>query len=29
MDKDYLEASFSGPIRSAGTTASCVVLNFN
>jgi DNA polymerase II large subunit len=24
--KDYLEASFSGPIRSAGTTASCVVL---
>jgi DNA polymerase II large subunit len=25
-DKEYLEASFSGPIRSAGTTASCVVL---
>lgn len=24
--KDYIEASFSGPIRSAGTTASCVVL---
>jgi DNA polymerase II large subunit len=24
--KEYLEASFSGPIRSAGTTASCVVL---
>lgn len=24
--KDYLEASFSGPIRSAGTTASCIVL---
>jgi len=24
--KDYLQASFSGPIRSAGTTASCVVL---
>lgn len=24
--KDYLEASFSGPIRSAGTTASCLVL---
>jgi len=24
--KDYFEASFSGPIRSAGTTASCVVL---
>ncbi|MGY4884716.1 MAG: DNA polymerase II large subunit [Nanobdellota archaeon] len=24
--KDYLEASFSGPVRSAGTTASCVVL---
>lgn len=24
--KDYLEASFSGPIRSAGTTASCVIL---
>ena len=25
-NKDYLEASFSGPIRSAGTTASCLVL---
>jgi len=25
-NKEYLEASFSGPIRSAGTTASCVVL---
>ncbi len=24
--KDYIEASFSGPIRSAGTTASCIVL---
>lgn len=24
--KDYIEASFSGPIRSAGTTASCMVL---
>lgn len=24
--EDYLEASFSGPIRSSGTTASCVVL---
>jgi DNA polymerase II large subunit len=24
--KEYIEASFSGPIRSAGTTASCVVL---
>ncbi len=24
--KEYLEASFSGPIRSAGTTASCMVL---
>ena len=24
--KDYIEASFSGPIRSAGTTASCVAL---
>jgi len=24
--KDYIEASFSGPIRSAGTTASCVIL---
>ncbi|HJX50029.1 MAG TPA: DNA polymerase II large subunit, partial [Candidatus Nanoarchaeia archaeon] len=24
--KEYLEASFSGPIRSAGTTASCLVL---
>ena len=24
--KEYFEASFSGPIRSAGTTASCVVL---
>src|SRR3989338_3919719 len=24
--KDYFEASFSGPIRSAGTTASCLVL---
>ncbi len=24
--KDYFEVSFSGPIRSAGTTASCVVL---
>ncbi len=24
--KDYFEASFSGPIRSAGTTASCIVL---
>lgn len=24
--RDYLEASFSGPIRSAGTTASCLVL---
>jgi DNA polymerase II large subunit len=24
--KDYIEASFAGPIRSAGTTASCVVL---
>ena len=25
-NKDYLEANFSGPIRSAGTTASCIVL---
>ncbi len=25
-NKDYLEANFSGPIRSAGTTASCLVL---
>ncbi|MBI2056950.1 DNA polymerase II large subunit [Candidatus Pacearchaeota archaeon] len=25
-NKDYIEASFSGPIRSAGTTASCLVL---
>ena len=25
-NRDYLEASFSGPIRSAGTTASCLVL---
>jgi len=25
-NKEYIEASFSGPIRSAGTTASCVVL---
>lgn len=25
-NKDYIEASFSGPIRSAGTTASCIVL---
>jgi len=25
-NKDYIEANFSGPIRSAGTTASCVVL---
>src|SRR3989344_337399 len=25
-DKDYIEASFSGPIRSAGTSASCLVL---
>jgi len=25
-DKDYFIASFSGPIRSAGTTASCLVL---
>jgi DNA polymerase II large subunit len=24
--KEYIEASFSGPIRSAGTTASCIVL---
>jgi len=24
--KDYIEASFSGPIRSAGTTASCIIL---
>jgi DNA polymerase II large subunit len=24
--KDYFEANFSGPIRSAGTTASCIVL---
>jgi DNA polymerase II large subunit len=24
--KEYIEASFSGPIRSAGTTASCLVL---
>jgi len=24
--REYIEASFSGPIRSAGTTASCVVL---
>ena len=24
--KEYIEASFSGPIRSAGTTASCVIL---
>lgn len=24
--KDYIEASFSGPIRSAGTTASCLIL---
>ena len=24
--KEYFEASFSGPIRSAGTTASCIVL---
>jgi len=24
--KEYLEASFSGPIRSAGTTASCLVI---
>ena len=24
--KNYIEASFSGPIRSAGTTASCIVL---
>ncbi|MCX6750998.1 MAG: DNA polymerase II large subunit, partial [Candidatus Pacearchaeota archaeon] len=24
--KDYIEASFSGPIRSAGTTAGCIVL---
>ena len=24
--QDYIEANFSGPIRSAGTTASCVVL---
>lgn len=24
--KDYIEASFSGPIRSAGTTASCMVI---
>jgi DNA polymerase II large subunit len=24
--KEYIDASFSGPIRSAGTTASCVVL---
>ena len=24
--KEYIEASFAGPIRSAGTTASCVVL---
>ena len=24
--KSYLKAFFSGPIRSAGTTASCVVL---
>jgi DNA polymerase II large subunit len=24
--KEYLDASFAGPIRSAGTTASCVVL---
>ncbi len=24
--KDYLEANFAGPIRSAGTTASCLVL---
>ncbi len=24
--KDYIEASFSGPIRSAGTTASCLAL---
>jgi len=24
--RDYIEASFSGPIRSAGTTASCIVL---
>jgi DNA polymerase II large subunit len=25
-NQEYIEASFSGPIRSAGTTASCVVL---
>ena len=25
-NRDYIEASFSGPIRSAGTTASCLVL---
>jgi DNA polymerase II large subunit len=25
-NKEYIEASFSGPIRSAGTTASCIVL---
>ncbi|MFH1365468.1 MAG: DNA polymerase II large subunit [archaeon] len=25
-NEDYIEASFSGPIRSAGTTASCIVL---
>lgn len=25
-NKEYIEANFSGPIRSAGTTASCVVL---
>ncbi len=25
-NRDYLEANFSGPIRSAGTTASCLVL---
>lgn len=25
-NKDYFEANFSGPIRSAGTTASCLVL---
>lgn len=24
--KEYIEASFSGPIRSAGTTASCIIL---